>query len=111
MDIDLFVGVPVTDYPRGVAWMEQLLGRPADFVAHETECVWDVAEHRSLYVVRHPQNAGHAMLLLFLSDLDGFLAEVAERGLEPNRIEDYGQVRKAVFLDPDGNEIGLGGTT
>jgi glyoxalase/bleomycin resistance protein/dioxygenase superfamily protein len=109
MEIDLFAGIPVTDYPRGVAWMERLLGRPADFVAHETECVWDVAEHRSVYVVQYAEHAGHAMVLLFLSDLERFLAEVAERGLEPDRIEVYGEVRKAVFLDPDGNEIGLGG--
>jgi hypothetical protein len=109
MEIDLFAGIPVTDYPRGVAWMERLLGRPADFVAHETECVWDVAEHRSVYVVRYPEHAGHTMLMLFYSDLDTALEEIAGRGLEPDRIEDYGKVRKAVFLDPDGNEIGLGG--
>ena len=111
MEIDLFAGIPVTDSRRGVAWMERLLGRPADFVAHETECVWDVAEHRSVYVVQYAEHAGHAMVLLFLSDLERFLAEVAERGLEPDRIEVYGEVRKAVFLDPDGNEIGLGGMT
>ncbi|MBA2952558.1 VOC family protein [Nocardioides sp. MAH-18] len=109
MEIDLFAGVPVTDYARSVAWMERLLGRPADFVAHETECVWDVAEHRSVYVVQYPEHAGHTMLMLFLSDLEGHLAEAAGRGLEPDRIEVYGAVRKAVFLDPDGNEIGLGG--
>lgn len=109
MEIDLFAGVPVTDYARGVAWMERLLGRPADFVAHETECVWDLAEHRSVYVVQYPQHAGHAMVLTFVSDLETMLDDVAARGLEPDRIEVYGKVRKAVFLDPDGNEIGLGG--
>ena len=109
MEIDLFAGVPVTDYPRAVAWMERLMGRPADFVAHETECVWDLAEHRSVYVVKHPEHAGHSMVLLFFSDLATVLAQIAARGLEPDHIEDYGRVRKAVFLDPDGNEIGLGG--
>ncbi|MDF1602647.1 VOC family protein [Nocardioides sp. YIM 152315] len=110
MDVDLFAGLPVTDYARGVAWIERLLGRPSAFEAHETESVWELAEHCYLYVVLEPEHAGHAMVTVFLGDLDAFLADAAERGLDPDRTETYGNgVRKAIFRDADGNEIGFGG--
>jgi hypothetical protein len=32
--------------------------------------VWDVAEHRYLYVELKPGHAGHAMHALFVTDLD-----------------------------------------
>jgi catechol 2,3-dioxygenase-like lactoylglutathione lyase family enzyme len=51
--------------------------------------------------------AGHA---LFVDDYDARLGRIAGRGLEPAEVETYDNgVRKAVFRDPDGNEIGFGG--
>ena len=45
-----------------------------------------------------------------VDDLDGFLAAARGRGIEPASQETYGNgVRKAVFRDPDGNEVGVGG--
>lgn len=108
--MDLFAGVGVTDYTRGVAWVERLLGRAPAFHAHDTECVFEIAEHRYLYVALEPEHAGHAMVTVFLDDLDAFLASTSARGLEPARVETYENgVRKAVFRDDDGNEIGFGG--
>lgn len=107
---DLFAGLAVTDYDRGVAWVERLLGRPRAFDAHDTECVFELAEHRYLYVVLEPEHAGHAMVTVFLDDLDTFLAAAAARGVEPATSETYGNgVRKAIFRDDDGNEVGFGG--
>ena len=60
MELDLFSGLAVTDYARGVAWVEGLLGSPAEFEAHDTECVWTLAEHRHLCVVLKPEHAGKA---------------------------------------------------
>ena len=38
------------------------------------------------------------------------MAEIAARGLEPTGRETYGNgVRKALYRDADGNEIGFGG--
>jgi hypothetical protein len=38
------------------------------------------------------------------------LSQIAERGLEPAEHETYANgVRKVIFRDPDGNEIGFGG--
>ena len=38
------------------------------------------------------------------------MAEIAARGLEPDERETYSNgVRKAIYRDADGNEVGLGG--
>lgn len=110
MQGELFAGVAVSDFGRAVAWFERLLGEPPTFEAHETEVVWTLSEGRSIYVDLRPERAGSAMVTVFLDDFDGFLASAASRGIEPDTQETYGNgVRKAIFLDPDGNEIGFGG--
>jgi hypothetical protein len=39
------------------------------------------------------------------------VATIAGRGLEPDDIEIYSNgVRKAIYRDPDGNELSFGGT-
>ena len=110
MPFDLFAGIPVRDYAASLQWYERLLGKPPAFFPDDTEAVWEVGDHRYLYIDVRPPHAGHAMLTLLVDDLDALLARVAERGLAPTAQEAYpGGVRKAVFRDPDGNEIGLGG--
>lgn len=109
MELELFAGVAVRDYPRAVDWYERLLGRPPTFHAHATECVWTLADHRSIYVVLDPDHAGHARITFFPTDPETFLAGAARRGIEPDRTEIYGDaVGKVTFRDPDGNEIGVG---
>src|SRR4051812_25162618 len=109
MAIDLFVGIPVNDFAAALVWYEQLLGAPPTFIASDTEAVWDLAEHRSLYIAVRPEHAGHAMLSLFVDDLDARVAQIAERGIEPTKREVYGDgVHKMTYYDPDGNEIGFG---
>ena len=45
-----------------------------------------------------------------VSDLDERVAAIASRGIEPSERETYGDgVRKMIYRDPDGNEIGFGG--
>ncbi len=108
--MDLFAGICVRDYEAAKPWYERLLGAPPTFVAHETECVWDLAEHRSVYIVQDPGRAGNAVLMLFVDDLEAVLADIAGRGIEPAKRETYGNgVRKATYSDSDGNEIGFGG--
>jgi catechol 2,3-dioxygenase-like lactoylglutathione lyase family enzyme len=110
MALDLFAGLPVTDYPAALAWYERLLGTPPAFFPSDTEAVWELAEHRWLSIEQRPAHAGHAMLTLFVDDFDARLAQIAERGLEPATREVYGNgVRKTIYRDPDGNEIGFGG--
>ena len=110
MDIALFAGIAVSDYPRALDWYERLVGRPATFEAHDTESVWDLAEGRSFYVVLAEEDAGHSRLTWFVDDLDAFVAAARGRGIEPETEETYGNgVRKTTYRDPDGNEVGLGG--
>ncbi len=109
MTVDLFAGVPVSDYEAAVSWFERLLGEPASFQPHDTESVWILAERRSVYVVLAADRAGGGLVTVMIDDLDGFMAAAGERGVEPETVEDYGNgVRKAVYRDPDGNEIGVG---
>jgi predicted enzyme related to lactoylglutathione lyase len=110
MDIDLFAGVAVSDLPRAITWFGQLFGEVVSFEPNATERVWTIAEHRHLYAVLQPEHAGHAKVTLFVSDFDAFVEAVAHRGIHPDMRESYGNgVRKAVYRDPDGNEIGVGG--
>ncbi len=108
--LDLFAGIPVADYPAALKWYEQLLGSPPAFFPHDTEAVWELAEHRYLYVVQMPERAGHAVHTLFVDNLDALVGQIAGRGLEPAQRETYSNgVRKITYRDADGNEIGFGG--
>jgi hypothetical protein len=107
---DLFAGIPVRDYAAALLWYEKLLGGAPAFIPHDTEAVWELAEHRFLYVVKDPERAGHAIHTIFVDDFDTRIAEIAARGLEPAKRETYGNgVRKTTYRDADGNEIGFGG--
>ncbi len=110
MTVDLFAGIPVSDYAAALAWYQQLFGSPPTFLPHDTEAVWELAEHRYAYINQQPEHAGHATLTIFVADFDSRMADIAGRGLEPAKRETYENgVRKAIFIDPDGNEIGFGG--
>ena len=110
MAVDLYAGIPVSDYAAALVWYQRLLGSPPTFVASDTEAVWELAEHRSLVIEQRPEHAGHAMQTVFVDDFDARIAQIADRGLEPTERETYANgVRKAIYSDPDGNEIGFGG--
>jgi catechol 2,3-dioxygenase-like lactoylglutathione lyase family enzyme len=108
--LDLFAGIPVADYAAALAWYERLLGYPPAFFPTDIEAVWEVAEHRYVYIVQRPEHAGHAMHTLFVDNLDAIVEQIAERGLDPVEQETYSNgVQKITYRDSDGNEIGFGG--
>ncbi|MBM7520110.1 VOC family protein [Nocardioides nitrophenolicus] len=108
--VELFAGICVRDHAAVRPWYEALLGGPPSFMAHETESVWEVAPHRWLVVEERPERAGGAVQTLFVADLDDRVAAIRARGIEPDAEEVYGEgVRKVIFRDPDGNEVGFGG--
>ena len=109
MALHLFAGIPVSDYAAALVWYERLLGSPPTFFASDTEAVWELAEHRWVYIEQRPEHAGHAMHTILIDDLDARIAQIANRGVEPTKRETYeNSVRKITYRDPDGNEFGFG---
>ncbi len=110
MALDLFAGIRVSDYAAARPWYERLLDGEPSFLPHDTEAVWELDEHRHLYIVEDAENSGGAAVLIFVDDLEARLGAIAARGIEPHERVTYSNgVRKAVFRDGDGNEIGFGG--
>ena len=110
MSLDLFAGVPVSDYEAARPWYERLLGAEPAFLAHATEAVWELAKNRFVYVVEDAENHGGARITLFVEDLEERVEAISSRGIEPAERETYGNgVRKVTYRDADGNEIGFGG--
>ncbi len=108
--MDLFAGICVRDYEAAKPWYEDLLGSEPAFAPHETECVWELGEHRFLFIVEDAERAGRAVHTIFVDDLEAVVGDIAARGIEPARRETYRNgVRKATYRDSDGNEIGFGG--
>ncbi len=110
MTLALFAGVRVSDLKTAQAWYERLLGSEPSFFPKDTEAVWELAENRSLYIEQDPDGAGRALQTIIVDDFDALVAGIAERGIEPDEQETYSNgVRKAIYRDPEGNEIGFGG--
>jgi len=108
--MDLFAGLPVRDFAAARPWYERLLGGPPAFLPHDTEAVWELAEHRYVYIVEDAERAGRGLVTLFLEDLDAMVAAISARGIEPAERETYDNgVRKITYRDADGNQLGLGG--
>ena len=109
MSPHLFAGLRVREFPQAREWYERLLGEPTYF-PHDTEAVWTLADDRSVYVVEDADRAGGCVVTLFVDDLDARVAEIAARGLDPDEREAYpNDVRKFVYRDRDGNEVGFAG--
>jgi hypothetical protein len=86
-----------------------LLGAEPSFIAHATEAVWELAEHRWLFIVEDVESAGPATHTSFLDDLDARVVDIASRGIEDELVTYPGKARKAIYRHADGNEIGFGG--
>jgi len=109
MTLALFAGIRVSDLEAARGWYERLLGEPS-FMPNDSEVVWMLADDRSLYIQADPARAGDALVTVFVDDLDARIAQIAARGLQPDERETYANgVRKAVYRDADGNEVGFAG--
>jgi catechol 2,3-dioxygenase-like lactoylglutathione lyase family enzyme len=108
MDVRIaFTGVPVTDLATGRDYFERLFGRTADVEVAEDEVMWRVAETAWLYVVVDSARAGNGLVALSVADLDATLAELADRGIRPAKVEAVGGGRKATVFDPDENTVAI----
>ncbi|QQR35973.1 hypothetical protein JI749_16825 [Devosia oryziradicis] len=106
---DLFAGIPVSDFRLSLAWYQNLFGCPPRFFPNATEAVWAIGEHRWIYIIVDAKRAGGAIQTIMCSDLEITIEQIAARGIDFSQEEIPGKdVRKVVYYDPDGNEIGLG---
>jgi hypothetical protein len=111
MELDLFAGIRVSNFESAKPWYERLLGGEPSFIPHETEAVWELAEHRFLFIVEHAEGAGHATHTIFVNDLNAVVDAIASRGIEPaERVTIPGKAQKANYLDSDGNEVSYAGS-
>jgi catechol 2,3-dioxygenase-like lactoylglutathione lyase family enzyme len=110
MELDLFAGMRVSDFARARDWYTALLGGEPSFYPNAVEAVWDLAEHRYLYIETVTERVGGGQATVFVGDLDAVVSGISERGIEPAETETYDNgVRKVTYRDADGNEIGYGG--
>ena len=107
MNFDVvFSGVPITDLAAARDWYTRLIGRAPDIPVNETEDMWGLTDTAFLYIVRNPGRAGGSIVTMAVADLEASVAEAAARGVHGGPIEQVGTSgRKALFTDPDGNEI------
>ncbi|MCU1369812.1 MAG: glyoxalase [Ilumatobacteraceae bacterium] len=110
--IALFAGIYVRDLETATGWYSRLFGDEPSFFPNDAEAVWELAEHRSVYIEVKPESAGQSVVTIFVNDLDVRIAAIAERGIESFGRETYENgVSKVVYRDIDGNEVGFGGMT
>ena len=110
MTVELFAGISVRDRAASLSWYERLLGAEPAFFHNDVEAVWELAEHRYLYIEERAEHAGHSHQTLFLEDFEDRIEAIADRGIEPDERETYDNgVRHVTYRDPDGNEISFGG--
>jgi predicted enzyme related to lactoylglutathione lyase len=106
---EMFSGIPVSDFRTALDWYQRLFGAKPSFYPNEVEAVWAIAEHRWIYIIVDAKRAGGAIQTIMCSDLEGQIDQIAARGLTWSQEEIPGEgVRKVMYYDPDGNEIGLG---
>lgn len=107
--VDLFAGIPVKDYEASLAWYERLFGCQPSFLPNDKEAVWSIAERQWIYIIVDPANAGHSIHTILGNDLEKVITQISERGIsfEKEEIPAEG-VRKVMYYDPDGNEVGFG---
>jgi hypothetical protein len=96
--LDLFAGIRVSDYQAAKTWYERLLGGEPTFVPHATEAVWELAEHRYLFIDEDREAPGGANITILVDDLDTLATEIASRGIEPDERVTYSNgVRKPIY--------------
>lgn len=106
---EVFAGIPVSDFHVALEWYQRLFGCAPSFFPNDREAVWAIADHRWVYIILEPERAGGTIQTIMCDGLEETIAEIEARGLRFSKDEtpDAG-VRKVVYYDPDGNEIGVG---
>lgn len=106
---EVFAGIPVSDLDAALEWYQRLFGCAPSFFPNDKEAVWAIGDQRWLYIIVAPERAGGAIQTIMCDGLEQVIAEIEGRGLNFVKEEtpDAG-VRKVMYHDPNGNEIGIG---
>lgn len=90
----------------------RLLGCPPSFYPNDIEAVWRIGDGQWLYITVQPDRAGGAVCTLLGEALTELTREIAQRSIQYDA-ESFPEkdTRKAVYIDPDGNEIGFASVT
>jgi predicted enzyme related to lactoylglutathione lyase len=100
--------VPVSDIDKANAWYEALFGRPADNNPMPVLVEWQVVPGGWVQVFVDQERAGSGLVNFAVDDLAKHIAEVRDRGLTPEGIEDVNKgVQLSAIHDPDGNVVTL----
>ncbi len=103
---DVFASIPVADRDAAAAWYERLVGHAPDLIPNAEEAAWKLGESAWIYLIEDAERIGSALHTLLVDDLDGFLAELSERGIAFGAVETIpAAVRRTIVSDPDGNRI------
>jgi predicted enzyme related to lactoylglutathione lyase len=97
--------VTVRDFDGGISWYERFFGRPPDARPMDGLAQWHPIGNAAVQVVHDRERGGHALATLGVDDLDGFIADLSERGLEVGEVIQGVIARIASISDPDGNVI------
>jgi catechol 2,3-dioxygenase-like lactoylglutathione lyase family enzyme len=105
----VLAGIPVNDFDAAVEWYERLLGRPADKRPMDGLAEWHFPRTGTIQVIEDADRAGGGLLTLSVDDLRQQVAELGERGLAPDAVDDTTseKVLFAQLTDPDGSAITL----
>jgi glyoxylase I family protein len=96
----------VPDVDRSRDWYSSLFGRSADNNPMPTLVEWQLLPGAWVQVFSDPQRAGSGLLNFAVDDLESHLAQVRERGLDPEDVVEANKgVRLSTITDPDGNTI------
>jgi glyoxylase I family protein len=96
----------VSDVAKSHGWYSSLFGRTADNKPMPTLVEWQVVPGAWVQVFSDPERAGSGLLNFAVDDLESHLAQVRERGVDPEDIVEANKgVRLSTITDPDGNTI------
>ena len=110
----LFAGLLVSDLSAAERWWTAALGSLPLMRPNDNEVVWEIGAGAYVYVdaALDGRTAGQGEVTLFLEegeDLEARVADLEAEGISPVRRETYDNgVRKVLYTDPDGNQLGLG---
>jgi hypothetical protein len=108
MSIDnALAGIAVKDLQAGMAWYQQLIGRPADTRPMPEVAEWKFPAGGWIQLFEDGARAGHSSLTLAVSGLHDHVRALRSKGVPVGDPFGSKRVKVAMVKDPDGNRVVL----